>query len=279
MRGEGTPRQGAGMYPPGLRLRKTREALGLTYRDVEQASYEIATKRGKQDFIVYISRLADIENHNVVPNLYKLYSLATIYHLSSLEISGWYEAPLTETFDDGAAFRAPLTHLYEFPKKLEPHVKGDEEFHSPCTKILSGVPAEIAHFPGAKDAVTDRYRYGYIGLSDRRMTPILRPGSMVLVDTLRRTIEDAEWYSEYDRPLYFVETRGGYRCGWFLKHKSRLIMQPHTLSRCTPEAWRTPEEAEVLGKVVGVITYLNEPWTFAREATQTGRVDWIEKAP
>jgi len=30
------------MYPPGLRLRQTRETLGLTYREVEQASYELA---------------------------------------------------------------------------------------------------------------------------------------------------------------------------------------------------------------------------------------------
>ena len=27
-----------------------------------------------------------------------------------------------------------------------------------------------------------KYRYGYIGLNDRRMTPLLRPGSIVMVD-------------------------------------------------------------------------------------------------
>ena len=70
------------MYPPGLRLRQTRETLGLTYRDVETASCAIAVKRGRPDFILHISRLADIENHNVVPSLHKLYSLAVIYHLN-----------------------------------------------------------------------------------------------------------------------------------------------------------------------------------------------------
>jgi len=77
------------MYPPGLRLRQTREGLGLTYRGVELASYDIAAKRGRPDFILHISRLADIENRNVVPSLYKLYSLAAIYHLSAVEISRW----------------------------------------------------------------------------------------------------------------------------------------------------------------------------------------------
>ena len=47
---------------PGLRLRLAREKLGLTYRDVERASYELAVVRGRSDFILHISRLADIEN-------------------------------------------------------------------------------------------------------------------------------------------------------------------------------------------------------------------------
>jgi len=50
------------MHPAGLRLRQAREKLGLTYREVERASVEIAAKRGRPDFILHISRLADIEN-------------------------------------------------------------------------------------------------------------------------------------------------------------------------------------------------------------------------
>lgn len=99
------------MYPPGLRLRQTRESLGLTYRDVEKASYQIAVNRGRSDFILHISRLADIENRGVVPSLHKLYSLAAILHLDPLEISNWYEAPLHETHQDGAAFPPPRTYL------------------------------------------------------------------------------------------------------------------------------------------------------------------------
>jgi hypothetical protein len=265
------------MYPPGLRLRQARETLRLTYREVEHASYEIATRRGRPDFILHISRLADIENRNVVPSLYKLYSLAAIYHLSALEISGWYEAPFLQTFDDGTAFPGPVTHLHEFPKSSAPAPIESQPVSGDSTGLLKDPPSGTPQFSGINQVPRERYRYGYIGLSDRRMKPILRPGSMVLVDTALRSIEDADWYSEYDRPLYFVETRTGYRCGWFQQRKTRLIMQPHTLSRCAPEVWRTPEEAEVLGKVGGVITYLNEPWTCPREAVRTEPASWIEK--
>ena len=95
------------MHPPGLRLRQTREALGLTYRDVERASYQIAVNRGRSDFILHISRLADIENRGVVPGIHKLYSLAAILHLDPLEISAWYEAPLRQTPQEGASFPHP----------------------------------------------------------------------------------------------------------------------------------------------------------------------------
>jgi transcriptional regulator with XRE-family HTH domain len=267
------------MYPPGLRLRQARETLGLTYREVEQASYELAAKRGRPEFILHISRLADIENRNVVPSLHKLYSLAAIYHLSPLEISGWYEAPLQQTFEDGAAFPAPLTHLHEFPVNFAMSAQDSAKPASHSTGLLGGKPDNVRYFPEMKQDAAIRFRYGYIGLSDRRMAPILRPGSMVVVDTAVRSIDETDWSTEYDRPLYFVETRSGYRCGWFLKLKSRLVMQPHMLSHCAPEAWRTPAEAEVVGKVVGIITYLNEPGDGFREPSQAAQSDWIEKVP
>jgi hypothetical protein len=44
------------------------------------------------------------------------------------------------------------------------------------------------------------------------MMPPLRPGSIVMVDVSMRRIQGMDWTSEYDRPLFFVEVREGYRC-------------------------------------------------------------------
>jgi len=266
------------MYPPGLRLRQKREALGLTYRDVEKASYEIAVKRGRPEFILHISRLADIENRNIVPSLHKLYSIAAIYHEDPVEITGWYEASFRQTFHDGASFPPPRTHLSEAMPSTVMRAMREETFDSSSTGLLKHLPAAIGQFPGLEAISNGRYRYGHIGLSDRRMVPLLRPGSLVRVDTNLRQIEDSEWSNEYDRPMYFVELRGGYRCGWFRKERARLIMQPHTLSHCSPEAWRTPEEAEVVGQEVGVVTYLNEPWACIPAAVHTMQPDLSRKA-
>jgi transcriptional regulator with XRE-family HTH domain len=266
------------MYPPGLRLRQTREALGLTYRDVERASYQIAVHRGRPDFILHISRLADIENRGVVPSLHKLYSLAAILHLAPEEISGWYDAPLGETFQDGVSFPPPRTYLCEAPAPSVLTHNMESTTGSEQTELLMKGPANVLPMPHVENSALGRHRYGYVGLSDRRMMPLLRPGSTVLIDTSLRRIEDAEWSSEYDRPMYFVEIRGGYRCGWFQKDKSKLIMQPHTLSRCAPEVWIIPDEAEVVGRVVGVVSYLGEPWTHRPAAIPEAHRGWNSKA-
>lgn len=245
----------------GLRLRQVREHLGLTFRDVERSSFELASRRGRPEFVLHISRLADIENHAVVPGIHKLYALAVIYHLDPLELFRWYDVPLEESFADGTVFPAPATHLAAPPVSLPTPIRFDPAFDPNRTEFLSRMVERWGQFDGALTNANSRHRYGYIGLSDRRMTPLLRPGSIVLVDVVDRRIEDAQWSSEYDRPMYFVEVRDGYRCGWFQQTGSRLVMQPHMLSRCLPEAWKLPEEAEVVGRVVGVVMRWNEPWS------------------
>jgi hypothetical protein len=109
------------------------------------------------------------------------------------------------------------------------------------------------------------------------MDPLLRPGSIVMVDVSVRRIEELEWSTEYDRPMYFVEVREGYRCGWFNKDGSRLMMQPHPLSCCLPEWWQTPDDAEIVGRVIAVVTRLTEPWAAHSEVSPATRADSNKK--
>jgi transcriptional regulator with XRE-family HTH domain len=263
---------------PGLRLRQVRERLGLTYRDVESASYELASRRGRPEFVLHISRLAEFENRHVVPGLHKLYALAVLYHLNPLEFFRWYEVPFEECFEDGLQFGVPHTHVAAPPSGLRVPLRFDPAFDPRRTDFLSRMVERWGHFEGALLKGSPRHCYGYIGLGDRRMAPILRPGSLVLVDTEMRQIEDADWASEHDRPMYLVDVRDGYRCGWFSRANGRLTMSPHPLSRCAPESWSLPEEAEVVGKVIGVVTRLNESWSVLNQELPEARAGSKRKA-
>jgi hypothetical protein len=263
---------------PGLRLRQVRERLGLTYRDVERASFQLAAHRGRSEYILHISRLADIENHGVVPSLHKVYTLGVVYHLNPLDIFRWYEIPIDDFFADASIFHAPRSHLMAPPVSLRIPIHFDPAFDPKRTEFLSRMVEQWGTFEGVLTNGNGHHRYGYIGLGDRRMVPILRPGSIVLVDASIHRVEETNWATEYDRPMYFVELRDGYRCGWFHQDRTRLVMQPHPLSRCLPESWAFPEEAEVVGRVVGVVMRLNEPSSIPLPESPEERASSSKKA-
>ena len=75
-------------------------------------------------------------------------------------------------------------------------------------------------------------RYGFIGLTDNMMYPLLRPGSFVQIDERQRTLPLAPSRTEFDRPIYFIELRDGYICSWCELQRNKLIVIPHPLSGC-----------------------------------------------
>jgi len=97
-----------------------------------------------------------------------------------------------------------------------------------------------------------KYRYGYVGLGDRMMRPLLRPGCIVQIDDTRRRVINEGWLTEADRPMYFLELRYSYECCWCYQRGRELTLIPHSLSTCGPRTIQVPEEGEVLGQVVGV---------------------------
>jgi len=78
------------MEEAGQKLKKKREELNLRYRDVEEASIVIAGRRKNDEYIIALSRLADVENRGTIPSIYRLYSLCTIYKLDIMEVLDWY---------------------------------------------------------------------------------------------------------------------------------------------------------------------------------------------
>src|SRR5262245_19998581 len=75
---------------PGVKLRKHRESLHLTLRDVEVASEKIAAEFGNCEFLVPFSRLYEIESRGMVPTIYRLYSLSAIYRSDYSELLQLY---------------------------------------------------------------------------------------------------------------------------------------------------------------------------------------------
>jgi transcriptional regulator with XRE-family HTH domain len=249
------------MERPGEKLKRVRERLKLTYRDVEHASQQVARRRASDDFAIALSRLADIENKGTVPTIFRLYSLCAIYRLNFEEVLGWYGVPLELL--PAESLRTPLnaTHAVEFPPAARFTVPqpDDAAIDLNSTTFLSHIIRRWGKtglsFLNGWDL--RQHRYGFIGLEDWSMYPVLRPGSLVLIDEARHRIATEGWTSEMDRPIYFLEHRGGYRCGWCTPYDGQILVQPHPSSHQKP-GWYAVGEIDVIGQVTGVAMLLEQ---------------------
>ena len=241
----------------GQRLRALREALGYTMRDVESASVQIAQKLENEEFGIPPSRLSDIETKGIVPSIFRLYALAAIYRREYRELLAWYGIELDRIPADvgfGQPHRSHVSkalsnvNLVRFPIKLDPG------FSLEKTIDLKRVIEQWGTIPMAYLSLLaeDRYTYGYIGTEDFTMHPIIPPGSFVQVDESKEKVLEGTWHSEFERPIYFVEMRDGYTCCWCSLKRDSIILQPHPLSPTPIRVLKYPQEAEVLGQVVGV---------------------------
>jgi len=247
----------------GLALRILREKLGLTMRDVEAASEKIARKRINEEYIVPISRLSDVETKGVTPSIYRLYSLAVIYRVSFQETLRLYGVEIDLSVSDLESCSPPKSHLapaLKNPGLAKVPVRMDPSFNPRKTLNFGRMIEEWGTVPLVylEELSKTGFTYGYVGSEDLTMYPILPPGSFIQVDESKGKVVEGGWRSEYERPIYFVETRQEYVCCWCTLAKDSIILQPHPLSPVSPRILGYPQDAEVIGQVVGVAMRLGE---------------------
>ena len=247
------------MERPGEKLKRARQRLGLTYRDVQKASQQIAKRQANIEFSIALSRLADIENKGTVPTIYKIYSLCAIYRLDLHETLQWYGVPVDLLAAEALQIKVAATHvvdiqpagMFTVPQPLDSQIDLNQ------TTFLSHVIRSWGKmglsFLNGWDL--RRHRYGIIGMEDWSMYPLLHPGSLVLIDEGRRSIASGGWTSEIDRPIYFLEHRGGYLCGWCTLLDNWVLVQPHPASQQKPGVFEAAE-IDVIGLVAGVAMLL-----------------------
>jgi transcriptional regulator with XRE-family HTH domain len=253
------------MEAAGHKLKRARERMGLRYRDVEEFSQRLADRRKNSEFSIAISRLSDIENRGVVPTMYKLYSLCTIYRLNFAEVLQWYGVQLADLPADALSLQPDRTHLAGFtvegaaPGHVQVPLSLDPGLDLSRTTFLSRFIQSWGVLPLMLVGSIDlrNHRYGFLGLDDWFMYPLLSPGSLVLIDETRRKIEKAGWKNQFERPMYFLEHRDGWLCSWAALTGETLVAMPHPDSEMEPRLFRYPEEVDIVGRVAGVANRLD----------------------
>jgi transcriptional regulator with XRE-family HTH domain len=240
--------------------------MGFTLRHVAVLSKDIARKEGNDEFYISNSWLTLLENREAVPSIHKLFTLSSVYGVSFAELLMIFGVDTRKAIDYHLQVPAQRTHLFEIqtvgdeqplsvPAKIDPALDLNRTtLVSRMAQMWGNVPAELIrrlNFSGSQ--------YGYIGLQDHTLYPLLRPGTFVQIDPEVRKIQPSPIHVELDRPIYFVEFREGYACSWCEQDENTLVLVPHPMSGCRVRRIPYPNEAEIVGRVTGVAMRIAEP--------------------
>jgi transcriptional regulator with XRE-family HTH domain len=259
---------------PGEKLKDIRSRLGITTREVTEKSQQIAQTERNEEFYISNAWLTQIENTQATPSIYKLYSISTIYHIKFSDLLLLFGVDLERIGKHQLSMPLENTHLMnvegqDASRNITFPVRFDPSFSLEKTNLLSRMVEIWGEVPIALVQQLDvrHSQYGYIGLNDLTLSPLLRPGSFVQINQKAKKLQSSRRVTEFDRPIYFVELREGYACGWCELLGNQLLLIPHPLSPCGVRQYVFGMEAEIVGQVTAIAMRIAEP--MERNAAET----------
>jgi transcriptional regulator with XRE-family HTH domain len=236
------------MVGMGARLRAIRRQWQLSLREVEARSLRFAQQRGNLAYQVSASWLDRLEREEHDLTVNKFITLADIYNIPADKFlqSVYPSAPQPALLQELSTPNATML-LTDGP--LEKQAR----YLLPDTPFLEQPPDETALLPTENANLASPYRRGIIGKRDLTLDPMVPAGSIVQIDTQKRSIcSRKDWTHEFQRPIYFLMTRDAYICGWceLDKNSNWLTVIPHPLSSASSRRWRYRTEIENLGRVI-----------------------------
>jgi transcriptional regulator with XRE-family HTH domain len=241
----------------GKRLRAERERLGLSLRDVESLSHSIAERRQSSDYKIARTSLADIENGKCAPSLHRLYTLSVIYGHDYDRLAIMCGVPVSEALTEHRTLALPHSYVIgpapeAYKSAMQSAAKLREKLRTERTNLVpkmietwDEVPLVLQLMNGSNPL------YGYVGMDDYTLYPIVRPGAFVRIDPHQKR-PTMHWHSDHDRPIFFVELRERYVCTWCEMLDGRLILVPSQQSKRRTQQVRYPAEATIVGRVTGI---------------------------
>jgi hypothetical protein len=233
--------------------------LGITGRDVQTYSRLIARTQGNQRYSISHNSLVEIENSSRVPSVHKLFTLSALYRINFVDLLLFFGIDLDQLNTARLAVKLPRTHLVpseiydterrvSFPVRFDPGAKIEE------SNLLSRIVQTWGEIPIAfvQNLSLRKYLYGFIGMDDFTLYPMIRPGAFIQIDDQDTKIDLDPGENEFERPIYFFQLREAYAYGWCELEGKVLSIIPHSLSGRKTRQFNYPDDIDVVGRVVAI---------------------------
>lgn len=251
--------------PLGQLILRAMSLLGLSYRHVVSESSRLATLNRNADMRIGKSTLGDIISGKIrQPGIAKLDSLRIILHLSREEMDAAIGLQPDRSLAEQLEITSDRTH--EVSRDV---VTGQRTVKIPIlrhaaslkrTQFLEGLVEGWAEVE--VEYLSPFYPlhliYVVVGEADNSASPVVPPGTRLLVNTSMTQVTPAENASYHQRELFYVLTPRGLTCSFLEEapgEKIRLV--PHPLSGKVREEFKRTE-VTIIGQVTGLL-FPNRP--------------------
>jgi hypothetical protein len=236
-------------------VRKARLRSGLTFREASRRTRIIARKLGDRRYYCAAASLSDYETQKLPPrHIHKLISICAVYFASvteflvaagiNLERGGSLAIP-TELVGGLKDSNNSASSSSRFFGEVERHYGRPPYFLSNSLGVLFGLPNL-----SVRDVFWAGGLRGFIH-------PCLAGALFLIVDRKRKNPRAALSCPKWAQPVYVVQQRSGdYFCGFCTLQGDILILRSSFASMPEPLRLRNRIDAEVVGKVVGVVRRL-----------------------
>jgi transcriptional regulator with XRE-family HTH domain len=236
----------------GALLRNLRAEWGLSLREVKARTEVLAKLWGNSHYETSFGHLAKLERgeHDI-----RVSTLIALAHIYSRRPETLLTACLPENYSSRNIGLLDLPNATVFLTEGRLH----ERAESLSSAGESAEVPELTTLVAETEVRQHRYRRAMIGLKDRALYPILRPGAIITVDTQQRAIASPkEWQNDTDRPIYLLYTRSGYVCGWcqLTENGTVLNIVSHVMTKLDVLPLAYGKDVEVIGRVVAVTVCL-----------------------
>jgi transcriptional regulator with XRE-family HTH domain len=245
----------------GTRLRAKRERLHLSIRRVAEMSEKIAQEKNDPAFFVPHNWISDLENGKSKPRLLpRFHSLSLIYDCDINEILAAFGLNIADLGNERGHISLPHTRLSGLPLgQSDPRVvvaapQLPLKLPLQQTNLVHRMFQDLGEMPSflLQRAGPQEVLYGYVGTDDYTLDPIIRPGAFVQIDPEQNKVIRGMWPSEHERPVYFVELRDNrYAVCWCELEGNHLLLLPSPKSPVPIRHLRYPQDADIVGRVVG----------------------------
>lgn len=252
--------------PLGNLILTAMKLLDLNYKDVVAKSERLAKLNNNPDMRIGKSTLGNIISGSIrQPGTAKLDSLRIILNLSRDDMDAAIGLQPERRFAEQLEMTRARTH--EVPidavtrhrtTKL-PVLRDDADLES--TQFLKGSIKRWADIDVEYlgPFYSPDLAYVVIGEDDTNASPLVPPGSRVLVNRLLNQVHPAGNASFYQRELFYVLTPNGYTCVYVeLTAGGKVVVIPHPASGNLREEFNG-SEVRIIGQVVGVLHPANYP--------------------